>query len=115
MWLVLTGALLPVMAQGGARWNDSGDWVEICTRTGTLWIHAETQAPASPSPDGSVHAEAMACVWCLLHGGGVALPPSGHGWSLGAVPLRLAIPLAQRSTPAHDQWSPGQSRAPPIT
>lgn len=119
MLAMVLGALAPTVAQAMVAASGQGEWVEVCSASGMVWLKADAaadveknaggaQAPASPMADMVKH-----CAWCSLHGAAAGLPPS--------VSVDQAFPPVTHSLPAFAgaslsrlAWRSAQARAPPL-
>ncbi|MFN3611355.1 DUF2946 family protein [Tepidimonas sp.] len=108
---LLWAALAPTLARAWVGDPRAGERVQICTSTGMAWVTLEAAGDAAPD-DGS--AAAMACDWCLLHGG-PGLPPSAAGGGLppAADPSAPVLDKVGAAVPPLAWWWP-QPHAPPL-
>lgn len=93
--------VLPTAAQALVVVQGNTDWLEVCSVSGMVWVHADTGEVRNQQPDGSTTTgEANpSCPWCTLHGGAADLPV---GWIVVDLPPRLT------------DLPPAFYRAPPI-
>lgn len=114
MGAVLLGALLPVLSHAAARANPSSGWLEVCTSTGMVWVHAPSGQLADAVPDTSLASAVAGCTWCLLQGGTGGPPPSLDTPRFGLVDAANR-PLSVDSPPrAQAHWPSALTRAPPV-
>lgn len=116
LWVLVLGALLPwasQVAQAGQVPAERAGWVEICTTSGTLWLHAQTQEVSRTAPPEGSSASHADCPWCLSQASASALPAEpAAGWAVP--PLALQHWAHQPAgAVAHAHWRPDRSRAPP--
>lgn len=110
---LVLGALAPTVAQAMRVGADRGDWQEVCSVSGMVWVHADSagQDPSSEGGDPSDGA-GPSCPWCTLHGAACAGPAAR--WLPDPSPLPGRLSSAWRRAPlAAPVWAPAQSRAPP--
>lgn len=116
LWALVLGALLPwasQVAQAGQVPAERAGWVEICTTSGTFWLHAQTQEVSRTAPPEGSSASHADCPWCLSQGTASALPTQPAA-SLPVPLLALQRWAVQRpGVAAHAHWRPDRSRAPP--
>ena len=80
-------ALAPTLAQAVVSTSDRGDWVQICSASGMVWIQAD---PAAGDPQGApMPGTGMQCSWCSLHSPGAGLPPATALGVAAAAPATL--------------------------
>jgi hypothetical protein len=107
--------VLPTAAQALVVVQGNTDWLEVCSVSGMVWVHADTGEVRNQQPDGSTTTgEANpSCPWCTLHGGAADLPVGGIVVDL---PPRLTDlpPAFYRAPLSATVWAPAQSRAPPF-
>lgn len=108
---LLWAALAPTLAQAWAGGVRAGERVQICTSTGMAWVTLEAAGDAAPDDAG---AAAMACDWCLLHGG-PGLPPAEPlvGLPPAADPSACVDRTTRAVAPPQAWWRP-QPHAPPL-
>lgn len=108
---LLWAALAPTLARAWAGEPRAGERVQICTSTGMAWVTLDAAGDAAPD-EGA--AAAMACDWCLLHGG-LGLPPSEARAGLPPVADPSApVAHAARLAAPPQAWSRPQPHAPPL-
>lgn len=121
---ILLNALMPTvsLALGSVRTQgqpDNGDWIEICSVTGSTWVRlgqdgqllAQTRIKPAHAP-AATHDDH--CLYCLTHGASFGLPPA----------LALVLPIwsmerdlsAGHEPAAHAvlEWITPATRAPPV-
>lgn len=113
MSAVLLGALLPVFSHAAARANPSSGWLEICTSTGMVWVHAPSGQLAEAVPDTSLASAMAGCTWCLLQGGAGGLPPSHDTPHFGLAGTALQPLPAESPGWVQAHWPSALTRAPP--
>lgn len=112
----LLGALAPGMGRAMvAAGLAGGEWVEICTSSGTLWISAATGDALGAGKDGGAFAGGHAnCPWCALQIDALALPPAAFPLlaapSLPGFQLAAGVAAAQASA----RWAGAHPRGPPV-
>jgi hypothetical protein len=123
-WVALValvlGALAPAVTQARVAGADRGDWVQLCSASGMVWVQAESLAAGEPSAAGDDGADrgmpaamvSAACAWCSLHGGAPGQPPAAVplGLSGGAIEAPAFLASAPR---AGWPWAAARPRAPP--
>jgi hypothetical protein len=108
--LVLT-ALAPTLAQAVVSNTDRGDWVQICSASGMVWIQAD---PGAGDPQSAPMAGAgMQCPWCSLHSPAAGLPPATALRVAAAAPAPLVVRVALAASPV-GVWTSAPARAPPF-
>ena len=111
---LVLGALAPTVTQAMVAGGDRGDWLQVCSVSGMVWIKADTGEVAQQQPDGGAPAgdASQHCLWCTLHGGAAGLPVVQASLDL---PSRLTDfpPAFYRAPLASSIWAPAHSRAPP--
>lgn len=105
------GALAPTLTQAMVASGERGDWLEVCSVSGMVWVKADTGELAQQPPDGGPAGQH--CPWCTLHGGVAGLPAAQ---ALPELPPRLTDlpPAFYRAPLSATVWAPAQSRAPPF-
>ncbi len=115
LFALVLGALAPTVTQAMVAAGDRGDWLEVCSVSGMVWVQADTGEVSQQQPDGSAPDSGASphCPWCTLHGGAAGLPTAALQPDL---PARLTdLPPAFYQAPlATTIWAPAQSRAPPF-
>lgn len=108
---VVMGALAPTVSQALVVVSDRGDWLEVCTTTGVVWVKASSAADADGERPMAAHEQV--CDICTHTGKGAPPAPAG----LSTHQSNLA-PLRSPAHPASAHpavlWTPAQSRAPPL-
>lgn len=109
MGLLVLAALFPVLAQTAVRLADAGNWIQVCTQTGMVWVRVDSPE----APDLDAEAAAPACDWCLAGHATPTLPPPVPGGLWAQTPRFSAIaPGSPPCLPAQFHAC-GQPRAPP--
>ncbi|WP_180682922.1 DUF2946 family protein [Tepidicella baoligensis] len=114
MWLLLLGALMPLGSQALVQLQGGGDWVQVCTSTGMVWVNPNQDSgdDASVAPD--TEASGLYCFWCLASPFGKALPPAQSAPGLVRAHFAGTLPPL-RAPPFTDSiWAVSQPRAPPL-
>lgn len=116
LFALVLGALAPTVTQAMVAAGDRGDWLQVCSVSGMVWVKADTGEVSQQQPDGSAPADSATsqhCAWCTLHGGAAGLPVVQMQPDL---PTRLTgLPPAFFLAPSVASiWAPAQSRAPPF-
>ena len=115
LFALVLGALAPTVTQAMVAAGDRGDWLEVCSVSGMVWVKADTGEVSAQHPDDGAPASdaSQHCPWCTLHGGAAGLPVVALNLDL---PPRLTglPPAFYRAPLAATVWAPAQSRAPPF-
>ncbi len=78
MLAMVLGALAPAVAHAWVAAADEGQWIEVCSASGMVWLKAEgpdASADQAMDPDMPMADMSLHCPWCSFHGSSVALPP----------------------------------------
>lgn len=117
MCVMVFGALAPTVAQAMVAASEKGQWVEICSASGMVWLKvdgADTAATAvvteqdKPMADMGKH-----CPWCSFHGSAAGLPPVMSSAPLLA-PAAQALPEPGHRALCSNAPRCAQARAPPL-
>lgn len=110
MLALVMSALAPTVSQAVVMSSERGDWLEVCTTTGVMWVKAEN----ADTDDGTLpmvgHDQGCDICTHTVTGAppvltGIPVPAIGHPF---AQPTALAS-LAHPAVP----WASAHSRAPP--
>ena len=109
--------LAPTLAQAVVASMDRGDWVQVCSVSGMVWIQADGAGVdgASPASEGSPMADmGMQCPWCQLHSPVAGPPPAPAPLTASAA---HAEPLSQAMAAPLPPgvWPAAPARAPPLS
>ena len=106
---VLAALLLQVMAPlfAQSRGHDEASWTEICTVSGTKWVHERADDGSAPA---GKHNVAEHCVFCLAGTPPDAQDPTRH---LPLAPSAFALPQASDDLFVSFSGHRIRSRAPP--
>lgn len=116
LWALVLSTCLPTLSHAAVQLTDRQGWVEVCTSTGMVWMHADFVESSTEPPQSPAEAAAQAgCTWCLAAGGSPALLPELPPLFIGAgfvatQPLPLTVAWVSRSP-----HTLAQPRAPPAT
>lgn len=107
MLALVMSALAPTVSQAVVMSSDRGDWLEVCSTTGVMWVKADLAAADDSTVPMAGHEQG--CDICT-HGA----PPVLKGTNALAMVQPSARPQALAAS-AHPAvlWAPAQSRAPP--
>ena len=78
MLAMVLGALAPTLAHAWVAASDEGQWIEVCSASGMVWLKADGSDASSgglDNPDMPMADMAQHCPWCSLHGAAAGLPP----------------------------------------
>ena len=116
MLAMVLGTLAPTLAHAWVAASDEGQWIEVCSASGMVWLKADGSDASSDgqdNPDMPMADMAPHCPWCSLHGAASGLPPEP--------PQAKLIPEAGAAVPSWRGpavWtlvlSGAQARAPPL-
>ena len=108
MLALVMSALAPTVSQAVVMSSERGDWLEVCTTTGVMWVKADLAAADDSTVPMVGHEQG--CDICT-HGA----PPVLKGIDALAMAQPSARPQALAAS-AHTAvpWAAAQSRAPPI-
>jgi hypothetical protein len=116
MCVMVLSALAPTFAQAMVAASGKGQWVEVCSASGMVWLKhggADTNNNVAPGQDRSMADMGQHCPWCGLHEASV-------GMLAATVAVPVAAPAAQ-SVPepvdvalARKVRRSAQARAPPF-
>lgn len=120
-WLLLLsmlwGVLAPLVAQASVSADRDGARIQICTSTGMAWVQVDANQDGPSRSDKGFSNGSMTlmgeCAWCVLHGGGGALPTQ-EAASLPLMSFSQERPHVLVESLAPDAaWLRLPSRAPP--
>ena len=109
MGLLVLAALFPVLAQAAVRLADAGNWVQVCTQTGMVWVRVDSHE----APHLDTEAAAPACDWCLAGHATPTLPPPCLDSLWPQAPRYSAVVPGSFPCPPAQFHACGQPRAPP--
>lgn len=116
MLAMVLSALAPTLAHAWVAAADDGQWIEVCSASGMVWLRADgagTSADAAGSTDMPMGDMAQHCPWCSTHGTTTGVP-SGAPLAVVAAQVREALP-AWLGGAFPEQAVPGAlARAPPF-
>jgi CMP-N-acetylneuraminic acid synthetase len=111
MLALVMSALAPTVSQAVVMSSDRGDWLEVCTTTGVMWVKADSAA----TDDGTMPmvGHDQGCDICTHTVTGA--PPASAALTVSAIDQSSRL-FQARSAPAHPApfWAMAQSRAPPL-
>ena len=111
MLALVLAALAPALAQAAVAGSDRGDWVQICSATGMVWVQADH---AASDPENAPVADmGMPCPWCSLHSPATGLPPAPASGLALAAPESLGRDVTAAAPPV-GMWIAAPARAPPL-
>jgi hypothetical protein len=116
MWAMVLGALMPTMAQAMVAATDRGQWVEVCSASGMVWLKADAASATDEIPAEPVQSMAdmgKHCLWCAFHGSMVGLLPVELP-ALPSVTAAKALPEATNRVVISRVPYGAQARAPPF-
>ena len=116
MMAMVLSALAPTLAHAWVSAADEGQWIEVCSASGMVWLRADgsdAPADASGNPDMPMADMAQHCPWCSLHGAASGLPP-GMPVAFVAAQADAEIPVWRGSALAVQVLSGALARAPPL-
>jgi len=123
-WVALValvlGALAPTVTQARLAGGERGDWMQICSVSGMVWVQADTgaqseQVSAGSTDDGLPAGKTIQhCAWCTLHGGAAGLPPAPLPVVLSPEPADQP-PVLRAVRLAGLGWASPPSRGPPAS
>ncbi|MEX1167570.1 MAG: DUF2946 family protein, partial [Hydrogenophaga sp.] len=106
----------PTLAHAWVAAADEGQWIEVCSTSGMVWLkadgsdaNAQNPEPSAPMGDMGQH-----CPWCSFHGASADLPPTL------AAPHPMLL-VASATPPWAEALAHGQAirsaaaRGPPLT
>jgi hypothetical protein len=115
MLAVVMSALAPTLAHAWVAAADDGQWIEVCSASGMVWL--KTDGGDTDGHDGADPDEPMAdmgkhCPWCSAHGSVAGLPPDLA--SMNLMPAGQLFLAARSDLDLHAQTQRStQARAPP--
>ena len=115
MLAMVLSALAPTLAHAWVSAADEGQWIEVCSTSGMVWLKADGQdADGQGAKQNAPMADmAQHCPWCSFHGTSAGLPPN----MAASLPM---ISVAQALQPWADVASPvlairrALARGPPL-
>ena len=116
MCAMVFSALAPAVAQAMVTASDDGQWVEVCSASGMVWLKADDQsvvsgvAPDEGKPSGDMGSH---CPWCSFHGSAAGLLPQIAS-TLPEVPAAQALPGQPHVVLTSKVQHGAQARAPPF-
>ena len=112
MLALVMSALAPTVSQAVVMSSERGDWLEVCTTTGVMWVKADSAATDDGTMPMAGHEQG--CDICTHTVTGA--PPVLLGIDTAVIDPSSAQPQALISS-AHPAvlWAPAQSRAPPLS
>ena len=117
MLAMVLSALAPTVAHAWIAAADEGQWIEVCSASGMVWLKADgPNAVADPATGSDMPMADMAqhCPWCSSHGPLTGLPPVASE-AAAVVPAEHAIPHWSDLAWLHQQLPVALARAPPVT
>ena len=118
MLALVMSALAPTLAHAWVAAADEGQWIEVCSASGMVWLKGDAADGLNGIDQGVSDQDApMAdmgkhCPWCSFHGAAAGLPPA-----LGPVHLSSSdtqfFPLGSDGAPPAQAQRGIQARAPP--
>lgn len=115
MWVMVLSALAPTVAQAMVAVAEKGQWVEVCSASGMVWLKADGTDAANdsaPVQGQSVADMGKHCPWCSFHGAVAGLPPPVTSAPL-LVDLTQALTAPAPLAWIHKPPRSTQARAPP--
>ena len=115
MLAMVFGVLAPTVAQAMVAAADKGEWVEVCSASGMVWLKAGAtdlgdveSGQNMPMADMNSH-----CPWCSFHGSAAGLPMAAlvtpsQPFSAQSLPIWIG------ASPNDAVWHTAQARAPPF-
>lgn len=79
MCAMVFGAMAPTVAQAMVATSEKGQWIEVCSASGMVWLKTDgTTFAAAVVPDQEKPMTDMGkhCPWCSFHGSPAGLPPA---------------------------------------
>ena len=115
MWAMVLGALAPTVAQAMVAAAEKGQWIEVCSASGMVWLKADgsdVQVETAPDQSQSMADMGKHCPWCGFHAPAAGLPPAvaSAPW-LG--PVVQPVPELSLVALSDQSFHSGQARAPP--
>jgi hypothetical protein len=111
MLALVMSALAPTVSQAVVLSSERGDWLEVCTTTGVVWVKADSAAADEGNLPMAGHEQG--CDICTHTVTGA--PPEPAAWIVHAIAQPCVMPQALgASAPPARLWAPAQSRAPPL-
>jgi hypothetical protein len=79
MMAMVLSALAPTVAHAWVAAADEGQWIEVCSVSGMVWLKADGPEASADTATGSnmpMADMAQHCPWCSFHGASAGLPPA---------------------------------------
>lgn len=117
MMAMVLSALAPTLAHAWVAAADKGQWIEVCSASGMVWLNADgPDASADKAADSNMPTADMAqhCPWCSFHGSMTGLPPATLDAAV-AVHAGHAMPGWIDMASPHQPLLGALARAPPVT
>ena len=117
MMALVLGALAPTLAHAWVSAADEGQWIEVCSASGMVWLRADgsdASADAAGNTDMPMADMAQHCPWCSLHGASSGLPPD-LPVAFVAVQAGADVPVWRGSALVVQVLTGALPRAPPLT
>jgi hypothetical protein len=76
--VMVLSALAPTVAQAMVAASGKGQWIEVCSASGMVWLKtggADLTGSAAPDQDTPMADMGKHCPWCSFHGSAAGLPP----------------------------------------
>ncbi len=108
---MVMSALAPTVSQAVVMSSDRGDWLEVCTTTGVMWVKAD--ATANHDEPVPLAGHEQGCDVCTHTVTGAPPVLSGIATPVMGQPSARPQTLVASAHPAV-LWAPAQSRAPPL-
>lgn len=114
MLSMVLSVLAPTLAQAAVAAAGKGQWVEVCSASGMVWLKTDAAETASPDQGTTMADMSSNCPWCIFHGSATGLPATDPatrwlGSSAQPVPVwAFAVAIDQAV------WRHAQARAPPL-
>ena len=117
MCVMVFAALAPTVAQAMVAASDDGQWVEVCSASGMVWLKADgveaASGASSDQDDNTVGDMGSHCPWCSFHVSALGLLPQQIS-SLPLVPAAQAVPHVDQVALTSKVQRRVQARAPPF-
>ena len=116
MCVMVFAALAPTVAQAMVAASDEGQWVEVCSASGMVWLKADgsdSVSTTAPDQDKSMGDMGSHCPWCSFHGSAAGLLPEQLP-SLSFAPAAQALPELAFVALTSKVQRAAQARAPPL-
>ena len=117
MCVMVFAALAPTVAQAMVTASDDGQWVEVCSASGMVWLKAdgaELASGASSDQDNNTMGDMGShCPWCSFHVPALGLLPQQLS-PLPLVPVAQSVPRVAPIALISKVQRRVQARAPPL-